>query len=147
MISDTDLAYAAAIIDGEGSISCVITNERSRSLCIQVSVGMIDHEIPLWLAENFGGSTHRARRVKKHHRQLLRWTVSTQKSAAFLRQILPYLRAKKSQALTALEIVNLQLPSGGDRYAGHVRKSEETWFLQLALKSRLSEQNARGSSG
>ncbi len=95
----TDLAYAAGIIDGEGSI-CILrvragTGKRSLSPAWfgRVIVDMTDSPIPAWFKQTFGGSLYIP---KKSRRQV--WYIARHDAVAFLDQVRPYLRQKGAQA-------------------------------------------------
>ncbi len=95
----TDLAYAAGIIDGEGSICILVarpnTKKRSRSPAWtgRVTVDMTDSLIPDWLGTTFGG---RVLSVKGTKRRV--WYVGRLDAVQFLRHVRPYLRQKGAQA-------------------------------------------------
>lgn len=104
MADAVDLAYAAGIIDGEGYIG--ITTQaaapgRSPQFQAVVNVGMADPEIPLWLAENFGGAVYsyppRGTGRGVHH-----WRLTGPATTEFCRMIRPYLRLKHRQAETVV---------------------------------------------
>jgi len=103
VISKTDLAYTAGIIDGEGCISIVprkLDGKVYHSLFVAVTC--TDTVIVPWLKATFGGNTHQVKERRKNHRDMLQWGISTQEAEDFLRRILPWLRLKKPQAELAL---------------------------------------------
>ena len=79
MIAETDAAYIAGIIDGEGHIECVRRKEKrqgkrgeyfSNSMRICIRVQMTDKSVLLWMREVIGMGTVRKRNrsasIKSH---------------------------------------------------------------------------------
>lgn len=88
-MTDTELAYIAGIIDGEGYLS-----GRNR---IFLRVNMIDKPVIEWLCKTVGG------RVELRHngkwRDQWAWYLPRKHGLIdFLREVLPYLRVKHEQA-------------------------------------------------
>jgi len=107
MANETDLAYAAGIIDGEGCISiyrntcktCVIGFRYS----LVVRVGMKSKQIPLWLHQSFGGSFHEYINLGFGDSLMYCWSLGSREARDFLLKILPYLRLKKEHAELAIQ--------------------------------------------
>jgi hypothetical protein len=105
--SPTDLAYCAGIIDGEGSIGIYRRLER-RTYRITVAVAMCETEAVTLLCELFGGSIAVGCRTDRDkHRPQYAWHAAASMGALCLREILPYLRIKKAQAVNALRLQEL----------------------------------------
>lgn len=90
MIRDTEAAYAAGILDGEGSISLVRVH-KTRSPSPQVSVSSTDRELLNWLQERFGGTIVRKRTYKPHHSPSYDWKVTDRKALSVLACLRPFL--------------------------------------------------------
>jgi hypothetical protein len=91
MISDTEAAYAAGILDGEGSISLTRTRQ-GRWPSPQVSVASNDRELLHWLRSRFGGSiSTKAPRLRTHSTSY-DWKLTDRRALGFLRIVRPYLR-------------------------------------------------------
>lgn len=108
MIDNTDLAYAAAIIDGEGSINILVSKPNRRSKrprhFIHVSVGMTDLDAVKWLWKKWrGGFTLIHDKRRQIYRPLFYWNLSANKATSFLKQILPFLKVKYRQAKICIE--------------------------------------------
>lgn len=100
-------AYVAGIIDGEGCISIYKTQAKSGNAKYQLQVAVVMREG--WLMEmikdQYGGNVRRDERnhkLNENHSVVYRWRVGDLKAKAFLKEILPYLRAKSVQAQLAL---------------------------------------------
>jgi len=123
-ISQTDLAYAAGVIDSDG---CV-TASRSKmvngiSFRIAVSMTNIQDQIPLWFKETFGGrisKTTVTRSGKKIFNSTYKWQLQCRKAADFLELIVPYLKLKKERSEAAIKLARLHRIKGanGHRIAG-----------------------------
>jgi len=104
-MKQTDLAYIAGILDGEGSIS--ITN-RSTGIKLQghslsVSVINTNEWICKWLHFNLGGYCRvRVNGLGWGKRDIWEWNVQARKALYFLELVLPYLRIKRPQAELAI---------------------------------------------
>jgi hypothetical protein len=112
-MNETDLAYAAGIIDGEGTI--LITHHKAlpgrcqEGYRVVVEFGMCDATAPMWFLVTFGGRCKGYDRIlHRHCRMVYRWNQTDSKAAEFLRLILPYLKTKKAQAEIALEYQDLK---------------------------------------
>lgn len=120
MIIDVDLAYAAGLIDGEGCIQ-ICKHRHSKYLVgyhyeLTVRVAMADAEPILWLKQTFGGSLLYSPK-KGNNKGMYRWSVSPRLAVKCLNAILPYLKAKRTQAEIALEFQKIKRPAGTfDRY-------------------------------
>ena len=107
--ADTDLAWAAGIIDGEGAISMTKakpgTNRRKTlSFQVRITVQMTHKPTIQKLHKLFGGSfTFAKARDPVKHRPTYRWYVGDLMTVDILSLTLPYLVTKKEQALVVLE--------------------------------------------
>jgi hypothetical protein len=87
---DTELAYAAGLFDGEGSISLVRQNN-NRSHSPQVAVASNDYEVLEWLQNRFGGSIVTKQPRKSTHSVSYDWRLTDRRALLFLQLIRPYL--------------------------------------------------------
>ena len=94
MISDAEAAYAAGILDGEGSIS-VTRNHTGRWPSPQVSVASTDRELLEWLKLRFGGTITTKQPRKPEHSLSYDWKVTDRRSLRFLQRIRPFLVIKR----------------------------------------------------
>src|SRR5580693_120924 len=99
-IRETEWAYLAGIVDGEGTIN--ITGRRYP--CIRLKVGNTSYLLLDWLHSLFGGNIHPMRtRSKTKHKQAWIWVVNALQCAQVLEGCLPYLICKEKQAKLVLE--------------------------------------------
>ena len=104
-MENTDLAYTAGIIDGEGSILVEKLLNKSRKEnqvrhCLRVNVTNTDYNLIIWLKENFGGSIWSY--DLPSYRKCYHWKLNGVKASAFLKSLLPYLKVKQQQAKLAV---------------------------------------------
>lgn len=106
-LTDTHwLAWAAGIIDGEGSIG-IYKNRHRNNWELRVSVGNLDPRLLRLLRELFGGHTRLSKVAKGRYRPLWKWAVSHRGAERCLRLVMPWLVAKRDQAELALEARSL----------------------------------------
>lgn len=108
---DTDIAYLAGIIDGEGSIyignfSC---NPKTKMPYFQTNIQVSNTDEPLiqWLKDTFGGLINK--RTRKQHpansrKQVYIWTVSGERLTHLCEILIPYLICKRKQAEIMIEM-------------------------------------------
>lgn len=99
-LSETEAAYIAGLIDGEGSIS--LSPQSAGFRCPHLSVSSNDRELLDWLLEKTGvGTTIIKKRAVGTHATQYQWAVKNRRAIAVLEQIEPYLRIAKKRARTA----------------------------------------------
>ena len=97
--SETDFAYLAGIMDGEGYFA---GGRNTNSFGFRVS--MSDYEAPRWLQETFGGLLYERQTTHKPH---LIWYISRQADLRFLiAGVRPYLRVKGPRADAMLALLD-----------------------------------------
>ncbi len=130
--SALDLAYAAGILDGEGSV--VLTrNRKNRWPSPQVSISSNDYELMLWLRERFGGSVVKTHPRKPEHAVSYEWKVTDRKALGFLTLVRPYLviERKKVRADLLLEAYLACTPRNG-RYTDEMRLRKQELIEKFA---------------
>jgi hypothetical protein len=160
-VPDVDLAYAAGIIDGEGSL--VITRRTTRQTYhAQITVSMCEPQAITFLFTAFGGHVMRQRVQhpgRPEHRPADIWGCAAKEAAHVCRVLLPFLRVKRQQALNVIELqqihakitknTNLQRASRHGKF-GPARKGRFQVDPQLLcrceeLKKSQNELNRRGN--
>jgi len=92
--NEIDLAWAAGIIDGEGSI--LLTKlHKNENRNAAISVDNTDITIINTLTKLFGGSIITKKKYKKHHLQCYTWKLSYNKAFNLMQLLLPYMRHNK----------------------------------------------------
>lgn len=126
MISETELAYAAGIVDGEGSIS-LIRSRPTRFPAPQVSVCSTDRELLEWFKKRFGGTIVHKRKRQEHHLDAYDWKLIDRNALRFLAMIRPYLTIERKIARADL-LLDLYLdstPRNGRYNAETLKRKQE----------------------
>ena len=114
MAADTDIAYLAGLIDGEGYIGIKKSKayrcqgRRTPGYSARIQVRMVDEAAIRFLAETFGAWYYLEKRRPKKNRPLYCCQLGDKKAEAALRALLPYLRVKREQAETVLAFCDLK---------------------------------------
>ncbi len=117
MSKQTNAAYLAGFMDGEGTFSIVKTHQIRRHVDgtkvknvryhLHVKITNTDKKVLDWIVEHFGGQLSERKRIEGEKRK---WelTISGNSSMEkFILSILPYLKVKILQAMVALDFVRL----------------------------------------
>ena len=143
--SDTDWAYAAGFVDGEGCIAIVRSFSQARSLyqySVQVVVANHDRRALDWMQATWNGWVVAATPGVGLARRSWCWRAPTGKAAEpFLTGIRPWLRLKAEQCDNALEMIELLRPGQklgrGKRLPADIRaKQEQHYWVQRELNHR-----------
>ena len=103
-ISDTDAAYIAGFLDGEGYITLVRNHwgnaAKTSSYILKVSITNTDKSILEWIKNIVGiGNVYVKRPAKEHYLPCWEWCLGSANLAKpFLERLYPYLRIKRNQA-------------------------------------------------
>lgn len=110
MATELEKAYLAGLLDGEGHIGVTLSKPRGngewRTHALQVTLANTHIETLAWVKSVWGGTLHTrtqpCQRVPIGNSQ---WTSAA--AASLLKEILPYLRVKRSQALLGLQFAEM----------------------------------------
>ena len=109
VLTIADAAWAAGIIDGEGSIFIMKQKrkdrERTHNFILRVSVQSADRVMAPELKRLFPEGAEFGMQLDSRpgHSACLKWQVAGKRAIRVLKEILPYLRVKKDQAEAAIE--------------------------------------------
>ena len=95
--TDTDLAYFAGIIDGEG---CFAMHQQpvGHVFALQLQIGNTSPQLMEWIRSKFGGSVNLEKRNNPRHKPVFRWLATADSLDAIVPAIIPFLVVKKAQA-------------------------------------------------
>lgn len=148
-VSESQLAYLAGIVDGEGHFNIHKTragNQRCTNTRFQAEVIIVNSSYALmeWLIETFGSSICARKKDKAHYKQTWRWRIGANNAAELCRWLLPYLIIKKQQAELLIEFID-DRPEKPCRISGRGSKTPpEEQRRRERLWVRMSELNDRG---
>jgi len=128
-----DLAWAAGIVDGEGSIFVL-----TQSQILEVTVLSTDPYMSAELQKLWPDSAVRSQKTKEsHHSDALRWTLQGKKAARFLTEIRPFLKVKFKQADLAIEFQKHK------RGKGHKTEEDCVEILRLSKELKQAKQDLK----
>lgn len=146
-MTEIELAYAAGIIDGEGTIG-IYKHYASKSktgipvLRLCLSVPQCDIRLPMWFKDRFGvGYVHEHGVPKLGRRVVWSWKAwGFKQCVPILEAIRPYLMLKRDRADIALEFARQ------NKYIRHLSESEKAIEIvrRNSLLAQLQESNRRG---
>jgi len=125
-MKNTELAYIAGIIDGDGSIG---VNRWKGGYRIAIQVCMRNPKVPVWLKQTIGGCLVE---TSKDNKPLYKWVVGGEQGKKLCQSILPYLVEKIMQAKV---ITHFPVNKVGQKF------SEEENILRETLWSIVSGEN------
>lgn len=128
-LTQTEAAYLAGVLDGEGSITMQRSGRIGTPL---IAVDSTDAELLAWIHERCGGWIIFKKRYADHHRQAWIWRVKAQRALRVLEQVMPYLviERKRQRAQALLDGYDACTPANG-RYTPKMREAK------LALVERV----------
>ena len=140
--SESELAYFAGIIDGEGCFA--MHKRRGSTICgTQLQVGNTDLILMQWIHRHFGGTLKLEKRSNPKHQHVWRWTAAATDLDLIIRSLIPYLLVKKRQGelFLAYRATLNDVAQPGPRYRGVAystkRKSEEVKQERLRIHAEL----------
>jgi len=141
-MTETDLAYLAGIIDGEGCIS-VSENPRNgrKYYRLILDVTNTNDILMQWLEDTFGGIVRTNYARAENRSNLHGWTVSGKQCQELLAMVLPYLIIKKAQAELALAM-NISDYGGSCRWS----YTEEEEMARGAIREAIMVENHKGGN-
>ena len=111
-MKDTDIAYIAGLIDGEGYIG--IKKSSVRKDCVnpnyhaRIQIRMVEEQAIKFIAETLGGSYYKEKAHCNNGRPLYCYQASDKIAEETLKKVLPYLKVKEHSAKKVLELRELQ---------------------------------------
>jgi hypothetical protein len=96
-IPSPDLAYAAGLVDGEGTIT-LGRSAKNENRAPVLSVASTSPELLAEMIRLFGGYRVRHKKYKQHHRSSFSWRISHRPALAALALLLPFLKEKRKLA-------------------------------------------------
>ena len=146
ILSESERAYLAGLIDGEGCIgltkyhSRILRQDRIGCYCARMSIAMTGKELYDFQAEIGVGKIRTQKRQHAHWKDVHVWHMGANACRTILPQVIPYLRFKRQQAILLLEYLNL---------SAHVAKRDgkavdDYWVKVDRIREELTALNKRG---
>jgi len=159
-LSETDKAWMAGFVDGEGCITIskqVRKNRPSPAYRVSITIANSDRRVLDFFLVNYGGAIYHVheRRRDKHSvkwADAFDWHCPISSSEQFLLDILPYLRIKYQQATYCLEFLRTRVNTKQSRRAnGTFAGSEGLTAAELEKReffhTVVRQLNSKGPSG
>lgn len=132
MLSDVELAWAAGLFEGEGSIRIARPTERNRGGVLTVSVSNTDANIIAFFQERWPGSVKLvAGSASRSPSQV--WTIAARRAAAYIEAVLPYLRTAKYRTKAALGVEFQQQKMNGRRVSADYLERQWDYYEQMRV--------------
>lgn len=134
-MTETDKAYLAAFIDGEGSISLNLTHTgvttKTTSYVLRVRVTNTNLAVLEWIRDTvqYGNIISKKRYPSKSGmtKPAWEWYLTNSKASILLEQILPYMKVKKLQAETGIDYCrSIGLTSGSQKLSEDIVRFRQT---------------------
>lgn len=91
-ISQADLAYAAGLIDGEGTITLGRKHSSCRFRSPIISMSSTTVELVNFMKSTFGGCISNHKTYQSHHKSSYSWRLSYDKAIEIMSLLIPFLR-------------------------------------------------------
>ena len=150
LLSKTELAYIAGIIDGEGSISLVpskLKRANGRSIFPLVRIANTNFGLIDWLGHRLAGGRHYTDQVSERRKPVAHIGWASNEAVLLLKAVLPYLVIKKPHAELVIELwaINESARWDAGGYFGNGHPIPD-WLLyrRLDAKEKLAVLNKRG---
>lgn len=136
-MKDTDLAWAAGFIDGEGCIQIAkgTTGDGYTYYSLNLTATQLDPEPLEKLRAMFGGSIMLTNSAARRNNPIWRWQAAPVPALAALVAMLPYLTVKRREAELAIDYQQGKLGRGNHRGIAGIQNERNEGFRQ-ALKDQ-----------
>lgn len=142
----TDLAYAAALIDGEGTVGVYSFTRKGRGLQFSTRLAVINTHrgIIEWMKDSFGGNIVEKTKTAENSKQCWEWQVHGEEADRLARFIKPYVKMKREQ----LEIFSKMRERQKERASHRPRKRLHDWEVEerMGWITRMRFLNRQGVS-
>jgi len=140
MLSETDKAYLAGVIDSDGYISIRMSTygKRKRAdthnpvFSERIGLKQVQPQAVLLFHDAFAGSRSLQKPTAKRGKPLYGWEATCRQAAKALRILLPYLRIKRAQADIALRLRDSKDTSAMRTHAYWWEEAEDEEWLPVA---------------
>jgi len=111
-LRETDKAYIAGFLDGEGTITCTVKEGRWPSL--RVLIYNTDQRVLQWMLAHYDGSVRPHSGWEDGQKRVYAFAPTVPARMRLLKEILPYLKLKRSQAMIGIRMLELTHGQGLD---------------------------------
>lgn len=140
MRSDTEKAYLAGLIDGEGSIQARYRPGQHGGYDYSLTIANTDEAMIRWVEQRWGGRVYTYAPRSPRHRQQWTWRVHSNATVSALEDALPYLVTKREHAEVVLSLARSKRQTGRGGY------TDQEHVERQGYVDRLTELNRRGAA-
>lgn len=136
ILTETQAAYIAGFLDGEGSIIIVHKKPTRYSLRVSISQSARARQVLDWISEvtGIGASINKNPTKGENHAVGLTWVCNSYAAETLLAQLFPYLIVKRQQAELAIDFHN--------KLQETALRADKQW--QAEYKEKMGVLNKRG---
>lgn len=140
MIELTKIAYAAGMVDGDGTIQIMgRKNEGAGSYVVRVSIANASDLVPLWFQNVFGGNVYKFIMSKARRQPSFRWVLEAKSSLPFIKMIEPFLVEKRERAKLAIDYLERLPVKRFRKIPDLIAKERSEFYMQMkALNAKHS---------
>lgn len=138
-VSEAELSWVAGFIDGEGCFSAGI-RKNTYHIGYRIMVGQVCKDPLVFLKDKFGGSVVLNRAATARTSACWTWSVSGRNASRLAKQLVPYLKIKKEQALLFV-LIHETLRTKGLK--GPIPLSQEEVTKRHSLVAQIQGLNGR----
>lgn len=142
-VSETDIAYVAGIIDGEGTIGFIRDHVKEK---LQPHITVVNTHLPMleFVAEVFNVGIHTRKKIEGRKQMYDLKVLSAVHIVSFLKRLLPYLKVKREQAVLLIKYCELRLNKRVESYNPGYGDEEWKMFEQVKQLNVVGDRE-RGS--
>lgn len=124
-MSQTDTAYIAGLVDGEGTVT-LSRRHRSENRHVVISISNTDRPLLEYVLNSVGaGKITNKRTSQSHHTPSYTYTISNRQALAFLNQIFPYLKTYKAKRSDIILRDYIRLTPRNGRYTPAIKQARD----------------------
>ena len=125
LLDQTDAAYIAGIIDGEGTVT-LSRRHRSENRHVVVSISNTDRPLLEYVLNSVGaGKITNKITSQSHHTPSFTYAISNRQALALLNQIFPYLRTYKAKRSDIILRDYIRLTPRNGRYTPEIKQARD----------------------
>ena len=133
LLEQTDAAYIAGIIDGEGTVT-LSRRHLSENRHLVISISNTDRPLLEYVMNSVGvGKITGKKTYQSHHTASYTYSISNRQALALLKQILPYLKTYKAKRSVLILRDYIRLTPRNGSYTPEVKKARDD-FEQKVMK-------------
>ena len=133
LLDQTDLAYIAGIIDGEGTVT-LSRRHRSENRHLVISISNTERPLLEYVLKSVGaGKITNKKTYQSHHTASYTYAISNRQALAMLNQVFPYLKTYKAKRSDLILRDYIRLTPRNGRYTPELKLARAD-FVHKVMK-------------